>query len=192
MNNEQNLMDRIRKGDGEAFSLLVEEVLPSAYKTAFLILRSKDLAEDAVQNALEDCYISIIKNKNIQKFKAWFYRLVYFRAIDIYRKSTRIHSSTIEEHPEVIVKMVSESAQNRAIQNETMKEMLNLILNLPKEQSVPILLHYYEDLPIKEISLILGENSNTVKTRLARGRKKLGEIMQKNDKYLLEAKSYGI
>ncbi|MEC0300637.1 RNA polymerase sigma factor [Peribacillus frigoritolerans] len=185
MNNEQNLMDRIRKGDGEAFSLLVEEVLPSAYKTAFLILRSKDLAEDAVQNALEDCYISIMKNKDIQKFKAWFYRLVYSRAIDIYRKSTRIHSSTIEENPEVIVKMISESAQNRAIQNETMKEILNLIFSLPKEQSVPILLYYYEDLPIKEISLILGENSNTIKTRLARGRKKLREIMQ-NNKYALE------
>jgi len=192
LNKEQNLMDKIRNGDGEAFSLLVEELLSAAYKTAYLILRSKDLAEDAVQNALEDCYISIMKNKDIRKFKAWFYRLVYSRAIDIYRKNTRIHSTDIDENPEAIVKMISESAQHRAIQNENMNEMLVLILSLPKEQSVPILLHYYEDLPIKEISLILDEKSNTIKTRLARGRKRLGELMQKNDKYPLEVNSHGI
>ncbi|WHY78589.1 RNA polymerase sigma factor [Neobacillus sp. WH10] len=192
MNKEQNLMDRIRKGDEEAFSLLVEELLSAAFKTAYLILRSKDLAEDAVQNALEDCYISIMKNKDIRKFKAWFYRLVYSRAIDIYRKNTRIHSTDIEENPEALAKMISESAQNRAIRNENMNEMLDFILSLPKEQSVPILLHYYEDLPIKEISLILDENSNTIKTRLARGRKRLGELIQKNDKYPLEVNSHGI
>lgn len=192
MNKEQNLMDRIRKGDEEAFSLLVEELLSAAFKTAYLILRSKDLAEDAVQNALEDCYISIMKNKDIRKFKAWFYRLVYSRAIDIYRKNTRIYSTDIEENPEALAKMISESAQNRAIRNENMNEMLDFILSLNKEQSVPILLHYYEDLPIKEISLILDENSNTIKTRLARGRKRLGELMQKNDKYPLEVNSHGI
>ncbi|MFZ7943031.1 RNA polymerase sigma factor [Neobacillus sp. 19] len=192
MNNEQKLMDRIRKGDGEAFSLLVEELLSAAYKTAYLILRSKDLAEDAVQNALEDCYISIMKKREIRKFKAWFYRLVYSRAIDIYRKNTRFHAADIEENPEALAKMISESAQKRAIQNENMNEMLVLISSLPKEQSIPILLYYYEDMPIKEISLILGENSNTIKTRLARGRRKLGEIMEKNDRYPLEVKSHGI
>ncbi|WP_191276292.1 RNA polymerase sigma factor [Neobacillus kokaensis] len=189
---EKQLMNRIRMGDEDAFSMLVEEGLAAAYKTAYLILRSKELAEDAVQLALEDCYISIMKNKDIRNFKAWFYRLVYSRLIDVYRKNARNLFSDIEESPEAIEKMKSKSAQSEAVHNENKQEMLTLITSLPQDQSVPILLHYYEDLSIKEISLILNENTNTIKTRLVRGRKKLTDLLKKNNTYSLEVKTYGI
>ncbi|WP_026573025.1 RNA polymerase sigma factor [Bacillus sp. UNC438CL73TsuS30] len=192
MNKDQNLMNRIRLGDEDAFSLLVEDLLSAAYKTAYLILHSKDLAEDAVQNALEDSYISIMKNKEIRNFKAWFYRLVYSRSIDLYRKNARAYYSDIDENPEAEAKMNSKSAQQQAIQNENAAEMISLIMTLDREQSVPILLYYYEDLSLKEISLILNENLNTVKTRVNRGRKKLAELMKKHKKYPMEANTYGI
>ncbi|MGG1396764.1 RNA polymerase sigma factor [Bacillus salipaludis] len=192
MNKDQNLMNRIRLGDEDAFSLLVEDLLSAAYKTAYLILHSKDLAEDAVQNALEDSYISIMKNKEIRNFKAWFYRLVYSRSIDLYRKNARAYYSDIDENPEAEAKMNSKSAQQQAIQNENAAEMINLIMTLDREQSVPILLYYYEDLSLKEISLILNENHNSVKTRVNRGRKKLAELMKKHKKYPMEANTYGI
>lgn len=192
MNSEQNLMKQIRQGDQEAFGLLVEELLSSAYRTAYLVLRSKEMAEDAIQIALEDCYISIMRSKEIRNFKAWFYRLVYSRSIDLYRKNVRHQHSDIEDNPEAVDRMKSDSAQQQAIRNESREELLGLIMSLQEEQSVPILLHYYEGLSLKEISLILGENINTIKTRLTRGRKKLAGKMQKTNKYPLEVKSYGI
>jgi RNA polymerase sigma-70 factor, ECF subfamily len=192
LNREQDLMKQIRQGDEDAFSILVEKLLSAAYKTAYLVLHSKDLAEDAVQVALEDCYISIMRNKDIRNFKAWFYRLVYSRSIDLYRKNVRQQYSDIEENSEAVDKMKSESAQQQAINNESREELLELIMSLQQEQSVPILLHYYEGLTLKEISVILNENINTIKTRLTRGRKKLAEKIQKTNKYPLEVKSYGI
>ena len=192
MSNEQILIEQIRTGNDDAFSSLVQGLLASAYKTAYLILRSKDLAEDAVQMALEDSFISIMKNKEIRNFKAWFYRLVYSRSIDIYRKNTRVVLSAIDENPEALDKMQSVSAQTEAIQKETYSEMVALIMSMDKEHSVPILLYYYEGLSIKEISLILNEKANTIKTRLSRGRKKLGNLLEKNPKCPVEVKSYGI
>jgi len=192
LSNEKNLMEKIREGDEEAFSLLVEEMLLPAYKTAYLVLRSKELAEDAVQNALEDCYISIMKNKDIRHFKAWFYRLVYSRSIDLYRKNARSAFSDIEENPEALLKMKADSAQNCAIQKETQTEMIDMIMELDRNYSLPILLHYYEGLSMKEISLVLNENVNTIKTRLTRGRKKLADLIRKNKNYPLEVNSYGI
>lgn len=192
MNNEQIWMNRIRGGDQEAFSLLVEPFLSSAYKTAYLVLRSKELAEDAVQNALEDCYISIMRSKDIRNFKAWFYRLVYSRSIDVYRKYNRNSAADIEGNPEANVKMKSNSAQQEAIQKENRNEILRYIMNLTDDQRVPILLFYFEDMSVKEISLILNENTNTIKTRLSRGRKKLADLMQGNSKFRMEEKSYGI
>ncbi|WP_409305028.1 RNA polymerase sigma factor [Peribacillus sp. SCS-155] len=192
MKNDSNLMNRIRLGDEIAFSQLVEEFLASAYKTAYLVLRSKEMAEDAVQTALEDCYISIMRNKEIRNFKAWFYRLVYLRSIDIYRKNSRQQTGNIDENPEALAALNSASAQQQAIQNENTKEMLGMITSLNEEQSVPMLLYYYEGFSVKEISLILNENTNTIKTRLSRGRKKLAEMMQKNNEYPLEVKTYGV
>ncbi|PLT32806.1 RNA polymerase sigma factor [Bacillus sp. V5-8f] len=192
MKNDINLMNRIRLGDEKAFSQLVEEFLASAYKTAYLVLRSKEMAEDAVQTALEDCYISIMRNKEIRNFKAWFYRLVYLRSIDLYRKNSRQQAGNIDENPEALAALNSASAQQQAIQNENTKEMLGMITSLNEEQSVPMLLYYYEGFSVKEISLILNENTNTIKTRLSRGRKKLAEMMQKNSEYPLEVKTYGV
>ncbi|MEH7885103.1 RNA polymerase sigma factor [Bacillus sp. JJ1609] len=192
MSEEKKLFNQIREGNGEAFSHLVEHLLSSAYKTAYLILGSRELAEDAVQIALEDCYLSIMRNVEIRHFKAWFYRLVYTRSIDVYRKQKRNQFTDLEENPEAISKMKSESAQEKAVEKETRQEMLQLITYLKDEQRVPLLLYYFENLSVKEISIILNENSNTVKTRLSRGRKKLGELMEKHHHYHKEEQSYGI
>ncbi|KAA0546276.1 RNA polymerase sigma factor [Bacillus sp. BGMRC 2118] len=175
LNAEKVLLNRIRSGDHEAFSLLVEDFLLPAFRTAYVILRSKEYAEDAVQNALEDCYISIMKNKEIRNFRAWFYRVVYNRAIDIYRVNARKEEVNIDEHHEIVVDL-QQTTILQLIQNEDKSEMLDLINRLPMEQGIPLLLHYYEELSVKEVSLILNENINTIKTRLARGRKKLGVL----------------
>jgi RNA polymerase sigma-70 factor, ECF subfamily len=188
----QNLFNQIRAGNGEAFSILVEHLLSSAYKTAYLILGSRELAEDAVQIALEDCYLSIMRDIEIRQFKAWFYRLVYTRSIDVYRKQKRNRFSDIEDNPEAMAMMQSESAQDKAVEKESRQELLQLITSLKDDQRVPLLLFYFENLSVKEISLVLNENCNTVKTRLARGRKKLGELMKKQSDYHMEEKSYGI
>lgn len=192
MSEELKLLNQIRAGNGDAFSTLVESLLSSAYKTAYLILGSRELAEDAVQIALEDCYLSIMRNIEIRHFKAWFYRLVYTRSIDVYRKQKRSKYTDIEDNPEALSRMKSESAQEMAVEKETKQELLQLITSLKDDQRIPLLLFYYENLSVKEISLILNENNNTVKTRLARGRKKLGELMRKNRHFQLEEKSYGI
>ncbi|MBT2681745.1 RNA polymerase sigma factor [Bacillus sp. ISL-35] len=192
MNEEQKLLNQIRAGNGDAFSDLVESLLSSAYRTAYLILGSRELAEDAVQIALEDCYLSIMRDMEIRHFKAWFYRLVYTRSIDVYRKQKRNQFSDIDENPEAISRLKTDSAQEKAVEKETKQELLHLITTLKDEQRVPLLLFYFENLSVKEISLILSENTNTVKTRLARGRKKLGELMKKDQHFQMEEKSYGI
>ncbi|WP_445486561.1 RNA polymerase sigma factor [Niallia sp. 03133] len=179
MSDVQELIKKVKNGDTEAFGLLVKDLLPSAMKTAYLILRSKEYAEDALQNSLEGVYISIIKKDDLlmTNFKAWFYRVVYSRSIDLYRKNKRdlhIHIDSLEEYEYI----GSDLTQSKAIQNENKKEMINNILILKKEQSLPLLLYYYENFTIKEISTILNENTNTIKTRMKRGKNKLAKIMK--------------
>ncbi len=193
MEKERHLLKRIRSGDPEAFGQLVRDLLPSAYKTAFLILKSKEHAEDALQNALEGAYISIMKHKDITNFKAWFYSIVYSRSIDLYRKNSKLIYIDFDENSEAKSKHMGQSAQQIVIEKENKKEMLAHIMKLKKEQSLPLFLHFYEELSVKEISLVLNENSNTVKTRMKRGKEKLAEIMKKDSNpFIQEVKTNGI
>jgi RNA polymerase sigma-70 factor (ECF subfamily) len=189
---EKELINRIRSGDREAFNLLVIDLLPTAYKTAYLILRSKEHAEDAMQNALEGAYISIMKHKDITNFKAWFFRIVYSRSIDIYRQNIRLFLIDIDDSNEAQIKIKADSAQKVVINTENKMEMITYIMKLKREQSLPLFLHYYEDLTIKDISVILNENINTVKTRLKRGRQNLAEIILNSNSFFEEVEANGI
>jgi len=192
MNKEKELIGRIRGGDHEAFGILVKPLLSSAYKTAYIILRSKEHAEDALQIALEGAYVSIMKKKDITNFKAWFYRLVYSRSIDIYRKNNRLAYIDFDDNREAQLKITSESAQQIAIHKESKSEMVRHLMKLKREQSLPLFLHYYEDMSVKEISLILNENINTVKARMKRGKQSLAKILQESRQFVQEVKVNGI
>lgn len=190
MNKDLELIGKIRCGDKESFGLLVKSLLPTAFKTSFLILKSKEHAEDALQNALEGAYISIMKNKEITNFRAWFFSLVYSRSIDIYRKINRHIHKDIEQ-AEAQATISDPSAQQVVIQKENQAEMIGHIMKLKREQSLPLYLHYYESLTVKEVSLILGENVNTVKTRMKRGKQQLAHMMEQAH-ILQEVKVNGI
>lgn len=183
MNKEQELIDRIRGGDHEAFSILVTPLLSSAFKSAYLILRSKEHAEDALQIALEGAYVSIMKKKDITNFKAWFYTLVYSRSIDLYRKNNRLTYIDYDKNREAQIIITSESAQEIAIHKESKSEMVRHLMRLKRDQSLPLFLYYYEDMSVKEISIILNENINTVKARMKRGKQSLGKILHESGNF---------
>ncbi|WP_152394315.1 RNA polymerase sigma factor [Paenibacillus guangzhouensis] len=63
MESEERLFELCRKGDKDAFFKLVEPLLSRVYSTSAAILRSNHLAEDAVQNTLNEAYQAIIKGK---------------------------------------------------------------------------------------------------------------------------------
>ena len=56
-------------------------------------------------------------------------------------------------------------------------EILQAILSLPKKYRLILHLYYYEDYDTKEIAGLLHMNEATVRTRLARGRKILKEVL---------------
>ncbi|WP_233786067.1 sigma factor-like helix-turn-helix DNA-binding protein [Planococcus halotolerans] len=54
-------------------------------------------------------------------------------------------------------------------------------MSLPLKYREMILLYYYEELSVQEISDLLKMKANTVKTRLKRGREMLGDTLERGD-----------
>lgn len=57
----------------------------------------------------------------------------------------------------------------------------DLVERLPARLRVPVLLHYYADLPIDEVCAVMNTPSGTVKRRLHEARQLLREILERTD-----------
>ena len=120
------------------------------------------LADDIAQEALVRAYVS--SDRFIGNFKAWLFRIAYNCFIDNLRR-VPVPSASIDS-PEAL-HIADGSAADAAFRHEQLQRALGLI---PEKERTAIVLHYYEDLPIKEIASVMQIPSGTVKYYLSVGR----------------------
>ena len=73
---DQALVARVQEGDQRAFEALVMADHPRLYRAAFGVLRDREAAEDATQQALLDIWRDIRRLRDPAKYEAWSYRLL--------------------------------------------------------------------------------------------------------------------
>ena len=88
MNNEQELIRRAQRGDGEAFRQLVETYQTPAYRLAARMC-GPDGAEDVTQEAFLAAWRGLPQFRGDCRFSTWLYRLVNNAAIDYLRREKR-------------------------------------------------------------------------------------------------------
>lgn len=139
------------------------------YRLAYSYVRDKDSALDVVQNAickgLEKCY----ELRNPDALKTWFYRIVVNEALQYIRKGKREIASADDEIPE---QAYHEPAYEKS------HEVFDEVSRLPEPMKTVVILHFYEDLTLKQISEITGTNLNTVKSRLYSALNKLEKALK--------------
>lgn len=127
------------------------------YRLAYSYVGNRDGALDVVQNAickgLEKCYD--LKNPNA--LRTWFYRIVVNEALQYLRKNKKESVSMDGEMPEQIY---HEPAYERE------REVYEEVQRLAEPMRTVVVLHFYEELTLKQVSEITKTNLNTVKSRL--------------------------
>lgn len=162
--NKLDLVDKAKRGNGKAFTKLIEENLKSIYRVAKGILNSEDDIEDAIQNTILKAYSNIKTLKNDELFKTWLIKILINECNKIYNFNKKCISldKVIEEH------------YNDKYENLDLKIAVD---SLPEELRLVITLFYFEDLKVSEISEIVGIPEGTVKSRLSRAKDKIAESM---------------
>ena len=174
---QETLMTRIRNGEDEAFAQLVNPLIEKGYRTSFSILKSKEQAEEAVQNALIEAYRNIMSGKDIIYFNTWFYKLVSHRSIDAWRKNERLKESPLENDVVIDKPGVMESVLNEETETEIKKSISSLD---NWDYRNVLILYYYQEQAIQEISDLLGLKNSTVKSHLRRARNALRKRLIEN------------
>lgn len=133
------------------------------YRLAYSYVKNTDDALDIVHESICKAMTAWHKPKKPEEIKPWFYRIVVNTSLDFLRK----HKSVELVDSEILDLY---RAAEEPMQDLDLHEALE---NLPLKDRSIIVLRYFEDLKIEDISAILGENVNTVKSRLYAALKKL-------------------
>lgn len=174
---DEKLIKELLQGNESAMEILVKRYYDLVHSFIYRNTSDYNIAYDITQ----DVFIKMMKNIDKYqiengKFKNWLLKIAvnttkdYFRS-KTYKQRTQsydISNQEIEDRTNVVDIL---SKKEEAIK---IKEAIG---NLPKLQREAVILKYYNDLKIKEISHITGENENTIKSRLFNGVKNLKRLL---------------
>ena len=172
---DKELVTAFLNGNTEAFSEIFEKYYAEALRMAYLITGSRCDSEYVVQDAFIKCYEKMRSLKNPEKFKYWFFRILTRTAWRYCAKQKReqpvdqVFDSEIISHDKSSFQILAEQ--------ETASEIRKAIEKLDPKQKTAVVLYYYNEFSVKEISEIMHCTQGTVKSRLFNARKNLGKIL---------------
>lgn len=170
---DTELIKRCQKGDMNSFSELYEAYKKRAFGTAYLISNQKGIADDIVQEAFIECFRKIRNLKNPETFDVWFYKVLVRTGWRLVKKYNRL--ILMEELYE------TEDINSNLHLSETKLDVYEALEKLSLPLKTVVILHYFNDLTIEEISDILGCFRGTVKSRLFNARKQLEKALVGNN-----------
>lgn len=174
---DENLIKEILKGNESAMEILVKRHYDLVHSYIYRTTNDYNTSYDITQ----DVFIKMMKNidkYNLEngKFKNWLLKIAVNTTKDYFKSKTyrqRIEHCDIENHEiedkSNVIDIISKK--------EEAVKIKAAIEKLPDLQKEAILLKYYNDLKIKEISNITGNNENTIKSRLFSGIKNLKKLL---------------
>ena len=156
---QTELVDRARRGDREAFSVLAGHAVDRMYGIARLILRDAELAEDATQEALVRAWRDLPSLRDAERFDAWLYRLIVRSCADVGRHRRRWRAEITVLHSEPFG---SDSASELADRDQIERGLRRLTT----AQRTILVLNFYVGLTPTEIADALEIPVGTAKSRL--------------------------
>jgi RNA polymerase sigma factor (sigma-70 family) len=170
----ETLVIQARKGDVDAYSVLVKRFQDMAYGYSFSLLGDFHLAQDAAQEAFVEAYRNLPQLREPAAFAGWFRRVV-FKHCDRFLRGRRPATMPIDEASRIISGQVG--PPEIAELNQMKDEILKAIRALPEHERTATSLYYINGYSQKEIADFLEVPEKTVKSRLHSSRKRLKERM---------------
>ena len=136
-----------------------------SYRLAYSVLQNREDALDAVQTAVCRALERRDSLRDPGAVKTWFTRILLNACQDILRRRARVVPFP-EEEP---------GQEDPEPPDDSLSRQVDA---LPREVGTVIKLRFYEELTLKEIGEITGQNLSTVKSRLYAGLKKLRVAME--------------
>jgi RNA polymerase sigma-70 factor (ECF subfamily) len=159
------LVQEASGGDEQAFVLLVEPLLPAAYRLAVGMLRSESDAEDAVQEGVLKAWRHFGRFRRGSDLRPWLFTIVA-NECRLQRRSRWWSVIRKSEVPDVLADSTS-SADPETV------DLRQALYRLPHDQRLVLILRYYLDLSYEDVAQTLGISTKAAKSRTYRAVERL-------------------
>ncbi len=170
---EAELVERVRRGDGRAFDTLVTRYMRRAFSVAFRVLGQREDAEDLVQDTFMVVLQRIDTFQPGRAFAPWFFRILVNRGLNA-RKARALRA--VDEIPET-ASSSGPSPEREAERAELRDRLRDALAGLPERQRLVVELFELEGFAGPEIAEILEISDGTVRWHLHEARKALRKTL---------------
>lgn len=174
---DQLLVANARRGDQNAFAQLVERYQTPVYNLAFRMLGNANDAEDAAQETFLRVYAQLKSFRTGEKFVTWLLSIAAHYCIDRLR---RRHFQWLSLDDDVFSDTLPSDAptpDDELLRHEDEREIVQLLDKLAPANRLVVVLRYWYDQSIEEISRTTGDSASAVKVKLHRARNALAREM---------------
>ena len=174
MTREEQLMDRISRGDRDAAEQLVQLLYPELLRYCLWHVPRREEAEDAVQETFLKALRYYDRYVHRGSCRAFLYRIAANTCIDIQRRSAAAAASieALDELPEECAPL------ERAQEDWSFRQRIRL---LKPEQQELVLLRFGQELSLREIAAATGLPLRTVQSRLRAALKQLKKQLEQEE-----------
>ncbi|MGU8237583.1 sigma-70 family RNA polymerase sigma factor [Clostridium perfringens] len=167
--NEIKLIKESMKGNKESFGILIKNNKEYLYKMAFLYVKDEQDALEVIHETVYRAFLNIEKLKKAKFFNTWITRILINVSIDFLKRKGK--NQMLDESTPII-------KEKCEISTEEKLDLYNAIDLLNDNYKTVIIMMYFNDMKIKDISKVMETPENTVKTYLRRAKQALGEILK--------------
>ena len=164
------LVKRAIKGDSQAFENLMNIYFDLMCREAYIICKYEDDVKEIVQETIYKAYRNIRNLKEPQYFKTWLSKILINVANDYLRKKGMVDLEL--DKTSYIKEVVTEDKVEIKI------DLYNAIDELEDKYKDVVILRYFDDLKIEEISKRLDRPINTIKTHLRKALKDMKKMLK--------------
>lgn len=169
-----------QKGNKEAFSVLYTATYQRVYFYALQLLKSKESAEEIVQDVYTDIMTSISTLENPRAFTAWVYKKTYHLSMNYIRKHKK--NVVIEGNAPVFTTLEDEKTESNpehtCLKDEREQILMKGIDQLSVNHKNVVLMHYYQNLSVNQMAEVMDCSTGTIKSRLNVARKYLKKTLE--------------
>ena len=172
---DEELLDKIQRGNQQAFSTLVERHSERFYRLAYRYLQNREGAEDVVQ----DAFLKLWEDPNRwqaqhrTKFTTWFYRVVVNLCLDRQKKKKPLELDSETAAPDG-----NESIDESMIRVQEQALLEKEISRLPERQRTALNLCFDQELTNQDAADVMGVNLKALQSLIMRAKSTLKDRMK--------------
>ena len=155
------------------FDYVYNEYAIELYNIAYGYTRNRDDSIDIMQNAYVVLLESNKRFESNEHIKYFLIRVTINESLDLLKSANK---KRVIKNNDVVVNFPETKKE------ELPYDLSEIVNTLPEKYKTIIILHYYDDMKIKDISYVLKISESAVKKRLERARNLIKEIIERNYK----------